>query len=96
MNKKRTINNIIQNKNSFKKISIYSRKKFINDVMTKIKKLSLLILLIIIINIKATRIFSPHLKYLKNIKDVKVGLWAIGKKKNLSVQEYVKHYKNIG
>jgi hypothetical protein len=62
MNKKRTINNIIQNKNSFKKISIYSRKKFINDVMTKIKKLSLLILLIIIINIKATRIFSPHLK----------------------------------
>ena len=96
MNKKRTINNIIQNKNSFKKISIYSRKKFINDVMTKIKKLSLLILLIIILNIKATRIFSPHLKYLKNIKDVKVGLCAIGKKENLYVQEYVKHYKNIG
>ena len=96
MNKKRTINNIIQNKNSFKKIYIYSRKKFINDVMTKIKKLSLLILLIIIINIKATRIFSPHLKYLKNIKDIKVGLCAIGKKENLYVQEYVKHYKNIG
>ena len=96
MNKNKTINNIKQNKIFFKNNSAFTRKNFINDVFTKLKKLSLLLLLIIIINIKATRIFSPHLKFSKNIKDVKVGLCAIGKKENLYVQEYVNHYKSIG
>ena len=65
-------------------------------IYIKISKFLLSVITIIIINIRATHLFSPHLNYNKNVKDVKVCLCAIGKKENLYAQEYVQHYKNLG
>ena len=96
MNKERTIYNIVPNGISVGGNENNPLKEFIYDSISKIEKVILIMSIAIILNVKEDHLFSPHLKFLKDTKDIKVGLCGIGKKENLYIEEFVKHYKNIG